>query len=327
MKTEPTDTERIEKLEKKLKWISVTCVLFAVHFVAVHMFPSYFFYDRIFQQRYKNLRGGGHGAEKAFEKDGHRYLYGGQQDHEHFKIDNLVLNTDQFHYGLGRENFQALVNPRFEPAHLASSWLQDSDAVIGLNVNGEQKAYPISLLTTHEVVNDTVGGDTIFASYCILANLACVYNRRINDREFTFAVSGFTYYDPAVWGGLDAFILWDRDTESLWWPPIGTAVSGDMVGAKMRVFDRTKWGVISWGQMKKQYPNVKVLSRGQSYAPDSEFSTLADGHAEYVARTENFDSISPFWGQNAEVETEGSRDKLKQSPRSGSHSEGSHPGH
>ena len=26
------------------------------------------------------------------------------------------------------------------------------------------------------------------------------------------------------------FVLWDRDTESLWWPLAGTAVSGPMIG-------------------------------------------------------------------------------------------------
>ncbi|MBN4073952.1 DUF3179 domain-containing protein [bacterium AH-315-E10] len=218
-----SDDDDIVKLKKRFKWVSVACIFFAVHFVAVNLFPSYFFYDRIIGNSY-NTSGNYNERGNFFEKDGHRYLFGGQQEHEHFKIDNLILDDTQFHYGLGRENFPAVVNPRFEPADLASSWLNDNEAIIGISVNGESKAYPIRLLQQHEVVNDTVGGESIFASYCVLASLASVYNRKINDHEFTFAVSGYTYADMTIWGGMDAFVLWDRDTESLWWPPMGKAV-------------------------------------------------------------------------------------------------------
>ncbi len=46
---------------------------------------------------------------KFFTRDGQRMLYGGRKDNQHFNVDNLSLNERQFHYGLGREAFPALL--------------------------------------------------------------------------------------------------------------------------------------------------------------------------------------------------------------------------
>ena len=85
------------------------------------------------------------------------------------------------------------------------------------------------------------------------------------DREFTFALSGYTYYDDDVWDGMDGFVLWDRETESLWWPLIDKGVSGPMKGVKFLVKDKNQWDDTSWGIIKEKYPAARVHKSGQDF--------------------------------------------------------------
>ena len=235
--------------------------------------------------------------DKFLEEDGISYLWAGEDDSQHFVVDNLVLKPEQFHYGIGREEFPALIEPHFISAQEADSWLADSARVLGLRIGDEIKAYPIELLTRHEVVNDVVGGEPIFAAYCILADLGAVYSRRIDGRVHTFALSGYTYFDPEVWDGMDGFVLWDRETESLWWPLIGEAVSGPLLHTPMDVYDQTAWSQTTWEEWKAQYPTTVVLERDQDFErpatwPRYEIQPSQEGEDSETG-------VAPRWGDNA----------------------------
>jgi hypothetical protein len=40
-------------------------------------------------------------------------LYGGKDSLQHFNITNYDLKDEQFHYGIGRKRFPALLKPEF----------------------------------------------------------------------------------------------------------------------------------------------------------------------------------------------------------------------
>ena len=143
-----------------------------------------------------------------------------------------------------------------------------------VHTNTTPMVYSISLLTRHEVINDTADGHPIMVAYCVLADLAAVYTRIYCDREFTFALSGYTYFDDDVWGGLDGFVMWDRETESLWWPLIDQAVSGSMkdAGVLMEKYDESKWAEITWGQIVADHPDARVLDSGQTMSPPTNWT-------------------------------------------------------
>ncbi len=202
---------------------------------------------------------------KFFEENGNQMLYGGEFDSEHFIINNLDLKPMQFHYGLGRERFPALLTPKFESLESAKTKWSDTDRFIVAHAADDVKAYSVRDLTRHEVVNDVLDGEPIFAAYCILADLGGIYKRTYADKEFTFAVSGYTYFDPKVWDGLDGFILWDRETESLWWPLIDEAVSGALKGVKLQKLDNSKWEDTTWKVIKEKYPNAMILVSDQDF--------------------------------------------------------------
>jgi len=233
--------------------------------------------------------------DKFYTKDGHQYLYGGEKPGEDFDISNLSLKDDQFHFGIGRERFPALLKPRFMDMKSADTLFDDSIRFLLLDFHGVLRAYSIRDLTHHEVVNDEVDGIPIMAAYCVLADLGAIYDRRMLHRPFTFALSGYTYYDPDVWDGMDGFVLWDRETESLWWPLIGEAVSGKMKGTKLKVLDEKHWSQTTWGEIKEHYDNVDVLIPDQDFDRPANWRHYTDIHI----LTDSTQSIAPRWGENS----------------------------
>ena len=114
------------------------------------------------------------------------------------------------------------------------------------------------------------------AVYCILADLGAIYDRTYGDKVLTFALSGYTYFDEEVWNGADGFVLWDRETESLWWPLVDKAVSGPLKGVKLLEKDKAKWEDTNWAYIKENYPNAKVLKSGQDYERPKSWDKLKD---------------------------------------------------
>lgn len=214
--------------------------------------------------------------DKFLEIEGHKMLYGGDDITQHFDISNLELKDEQFHYGIGREKFPALLQPEFISVQESDSIWTDSSRFLVAHAGDEVKAYSIKDLTRHEIVNDTLNGQPIMAAYCILADLGAIYDRKYGNEALTFALSGYTYYDKDVWNGLDGFILWDRETESLWWPLIGKAVSGPLKGVKLLEMDKAHWEDTTWKKIKESYPNAQILKSGQDFERPQNWKKLDD---------------------------------------------------
>jgi hypothetical protein len=101
----------------------------------------------------------------------------------------LAADTDAIPAIMAQESF-------FADA-ASTEWLEE-EYVIGLALNGEARAYPIRLLSSHELVNDTVGGQPVLISWCPLCFSAVVFERMVEGRELTFGVSGMLYRDNLV---------------------------------------------------------------------------------------------------------------------------------
>lgn len=226
------------------------------------------------------------------------WLWGGKPEAWRFDLTGTRLRPAQLHYGIGREAFPALIEPRFEAA--SGARLADGVRVLTVTIAGETRVYPLPLLERHEVVNDELGGREIFAAFCPLADLAAVYDRRVDGRVHTFALSGYTYFSPELWSGLDAFVLWDRETESLWLPTAGRAVSGAMMDAPMKVLDKALWSQATWGEARARFPDARVLSRDQPYSPPRTWVRLEPRAQARPAETPP-DALAPRWGENGGV--------------------------
>ena len=66
--------------------------------------------------------------------------------------------------GPAKDGIPAILDPRFIPAAEAT-WLNDTDDLIGVVEGDVAKAYPLRILTWHEVVNDKIGEKPIAVTY------------------------------------------------------------------------------------------------------------------------------------------------------------------
>jgi hypothetical protein len=66
--------------------------------------------------------------------------------------------------GPPRDGIPALLDPKFIPAAEAG-FLKPDDRVLGFVHGGEARAYPIRILSWHELVNDRVGGVPVLVSW------------------------------------------------------------------------------------------------------------------------------------------------------------------
>ena len=233
---------------------------------------------------------------KIIEQNGHKLLWGGPTDEMHFDVTDATLRFNRLHYGLGREAFPALIEPQFVAAEKVD-WLSPEARVLSVHMGDQVKVYPVDLLTRHEVVNDTVDGRPIFAAYCILADLGAVYDRKLGDHTLTFGVTGYTYSETNIWSGLDAFVLWDRDTESLWWPPAGRAVAGPLNGQHLKLLETNLWKQTTWNVVRSAHPQARVLAPGQDFKRPATWPDLAVTPARSDAPVIGTE-IAPRWGKN-----------------------------
>lgn len=141
-------------------------------------------------------------------------------------------------------------NPVFETIDDASAWLQDQSPVISLAVNGEARAYPLAILTWHEIVNDEIGGEPVAVTFCPLCNSSIVFERTVDDAVMRFGVSGNLRHSD--------LIMWDQQTESWWQQLTGEAIVGAYTGTRLNMLPSQ---VTSFEAFVEQYPDGQILSR------------------------------------------------------------------
>jgi len=66
---------------------------------------------------------------------------------------------------LPRDGIPAIFDPEFLTAEEANEEYSDNELVLGVEIDGDARAYSIPHLSSHEIVNDTVGGRHIAATW------------------------------------------------------------------------------------------------------------------------------------------------------------------
>lgn len=83
------------------------------------------------------------------------------------QLDNDTFVQDENQYLINplipRDGIRPIYNPEFATAEEATYF--EDELVIGVEINGEAKAYPITLLNSREMVNDELGGTPILITW------------------------------------------------------------------------------------------------------------------------------------------------------------------
>ena len=79
-----------------------------------------------------------------------------------FSIEDPLIPLDEIlGGGPPRDGIPSIDSPKFILAAEAD-WLFPDSRIIGLDVEGDIRVYPLAILNWHEIVNDTVGGSSCF---------------------------------------------------------------------------------------------------------------------------------------------------------------------
>ena len=154
-----------------------------------------------------------------------------------------------------RDNIPSIDEPSFVAPSEASAWLSDVEPVVSLEISGDARAYPLQILTWHEIVNDTVGDVPVAVTFCPLCNSAIAFDRRLDGKELEFGVSGNLRNSD--------LIMYDRETHSWWQQFTGEGIVGEHAG---RSLDHLSAVIVSFADFQRAHPNGKVLSRDTGYA-------------------------------------------------------------
>lgn len=175
--------------------------------------------------------------------------------------------------GPPKDGIPAIDRPKFKPIANITN-ISDTEPAIVFSHNGQTKAYPLSIMMFHEIVNDTIGDMAIAVTYCPLCNAAIVFNALHNGQHLTFGTTGKLRNSDLV--------MYDRQSESWWQQFSGKAIVGEKTG---EVLEMLPARIESFALIKNQYPNAQVL------IADRGFARRAYGTNPYVGYDT---SISPF---------------------------------
>ena len=156
--------------------------------------------------------------------------------------------------GVAPDGIPPLDDPKFESIEQADSWLRDVHPVVALEINGQARAYPLAVLTWHEIANDTLGGVPVSVTFCPLCNSAIAFDRRLDGAVLDFGVSGNLRNSDLV--------MWDRQTESWWQQLTGEGIVGAYAGYQLELVPAQ---IVSWSDFKAAFPGADVLSRDTGY--------------------------------------------------------------
>ena len=66
---------------------------------------------------------------------------------------------------LGKDAIPAILEPEFVSVSEADLWMSPEEGLLGVSIGGEDRAYPVSMLSRHEIVNDVVGDKPVAVTW------------------------------------------------------------------------------------------------------------------------------------------------------------------
>ncbi|MGE4012076.1 MAG: DUF3179 domain-containing protein, partial [Alphaproteobacteria bacterium] len=174
---------------------------------------------------------------------------GWQQDWPRTDFSRATVPLAEIRSVIAKDGIPAVDHPVFVAAATAlAQGIGTNDPVITLSIGGDSRAYPLRVLTWHEIVNDIIGDIPVAVTFCPLCNSAIAFDRRVKDRVLSFGTTGKLRNSDLV--------MYDRQTESWWQQFTGEGLVGILAGEKLVMVPVR---VESLARFMQRHPAGKVL--------------------------------------------------------------------
>ena len=201
------------------------------------------------------------------------------------KISQDLLLTELIWGGIPPDQTPPLVDPEVVTVAEAD-YMLPGDRVFGISINGEQRAYPLRITNTHEIVNDTLGGQPIVLTQCVLCGSGVAYSSSVGGKRTNFGTSGLIYRSNTV--------VYDLNNKTLWLQFSGIPIVGSATSFANEL-PRIPVVVTTWKEWTSLHPNTTVLSILNDIFPPSAYApedTPGSPLEIYLAQDE---TIFPVW--------------------------------
>ncbi|MEH0157608.1 DUF3179 domain-containing protein [Limibacter armeniacum] len=164
-----------------------------------------------------------------------------------------LANEYEFEAYTPKNAFKSIDYPTFINNEQAKKSYDFNEVAVIVSVGREHKAYPLSMLLYHPVINDRIGGKAIAVTYCPLTDAVNVWRRDFvhkgMPREIDFSVSGLLRNSNTV--------LYDRVSESWWQQFTGKAMVGEFAGISLEPISSIR---MTMGDFWNAYPYGLAVS-------------------------------------------------------------------
>lgn len=155
--------------------------------------------------------------------------------------------------------------------------LERAATVVGVERQGRARAYPVTVLYHHEIVNDQLG-DPLLVTYCSLCQSGVVAERLVDGDPAVFDVSGQLWRPPGIDAAAAArsnrtfgatrretdaevraagnLVMIDDATGSYWSQLLARAICGPRAGEGLRIRPST---LTTWGEWRATHPDTELL--------------------------------------------------------------------
>ncbi len=170
---------------------------------------------------------------------------------------NSIIDLEELLVGIPisdpRDAIPPIDNPRFE-AVSESDWIEDQEPGVLIEIEGDARFYPLSVMTRHEIVNDEIAEVPVAVTYCPLCNTALVFDRRFEGETLRLGVSGLLRNSDLV--------MWDDITQTLWQQVTGEAIVGKHAGESLTPLASA---IVRWADFRDTHPDGQALSSDQGF--------------------------------------------------------------
>ena len=180
-----------------------------------------------------------------------------------FDLADTAVPSNLIVRAMTRDGVRALVAPAMVDAKEVDRFnreergkmLVPDDRVIGIEISGDARAYPLRLMRWHEVVNDVVGGEAVAVTYSPLCDSVAVFSREVEGEVVELGVSGLLYNSNTL--------LYDRRSgppaTPLWLQLDGRPVAGPTPGSRPQLALRPAT-LTTWASWRARHPATRVLA-------------------------------------------------------------------